>query len=319
MNVTPLRGGRGAAVVTHTNVTARGLAEPRCAGEERARRGEALLSSVRTRSRCRSHRRRGRAAGADEPGQPGHLGAAPMSAGVGEYREYVAHWPGTGQRSSRSNGRWPGRCLAGETSIGVRSRSNRFGDGRPPGAGPVGRSGGGRGRRAARRGGGVAWTDRPGAGRGRPARERVAVPAGVRARRHRDRDHRRGRAVPAVQPGVLRGPRAQPRTNSGWRTWPSLIHPDDRAENMALLRQLAAGQNPAVRGREPVPAQVRGAAWVHKWVTALDAEAGRAACLMALVTDVTERRRAEEALRAGRGAAAVGRPAPPTSGCGTGT
>ena len=77
----------------------------------------------------------------------------------------------------------------------------------------------------------------------------------------------------------------------------TLIHPDDREENMRLLGQLGDGQirSYEIENRflhssgEPV--------LVHKVVTALEGEAGRATYLMALVTNVTEQRRAERVLR----------------------
>lgn len=77
----------------------------------------------------------------------------------------------------------------------------------------------------------------------------------------------------------------------------TLIHPDDREENMRLLRRLGAGEirSYEIENRflhasgEPV--------LVHKVVTALEGEAGRATYLMAIVTNVTEQRRAERVLR----------------------
>ncbi|MFO0936337.1 MAG: PAS domain S-box protein [Gemmataceae bacterium] len=77
----------------------------------------------------------------------------------------------------------------------------------------------------------------------------------------------------------------------------SLIHPDDRAENMALVHRLAAGQIPEYELENRFLHASGAAVWVHKFVTALGSEPGRAKYLMALVTDVTERRRAEQELR----------------------
>ncbi|QEG30215.1 Blue-light-activated protein [Gemmata obscuriglobus] len=77
-----------------------------------------------------------------------------------------------------------------------------------------------------------------------------------------------------------------------------LIHPDDRAENMALLRQLSAGEIPGYEIENRFLHASGEPRWVHKWVTALRDAEGRTKCLMALVTDVTERRRSEAELRA---------------------
>jgi PAS domain S-box-containing protein len=131
MNVTPLRRGRGAAVVAHTNVTPLRLAETAVRrSEERARRGEALLSAVLEALPLS-------VIIADEGGRvvrmnPASLaiwGPAPMSAGVDEYREYVGYWPDTGRRIEPRE--WPmaRAVLAGETSVGVRVQIDRFGDG----------------------------------------------------------------------------------------------------------------------------------------------------------------------------------------------
>ncbi len=81
------------------------------------------------------------------------------------------------------------------------------------------------------------------------------------------------------------------------REFASLIHPDDRAANVAQVVRLIAGdvdsfeiENRAIRR----DGEVR---WVRKFVSVLTDEAGQPAHLMALVTDTTERRRAEDALR----------------------
>lgn len=79
--------------------------------------------------------------------------------------------------------------------------------------------------------------------------------------------------------------------------FPSLIHPDDREANVAEVRRLLAGEinefeieNRYVhKGGPPV--------WVRKFVSCLPDENGNPAHLMALVTDVTERKKAEEVLR----------------------
>jgi PAS domain S-box-containing protein len=75
---------------------------------------------------------------------------------------------------------------------------------------------------------------------------------------------------------------------------PEVIHPDDCAANLAEVRRLLAGELPffAIENRyvrkdgEPV--------WVHKFVSLLRDRSGAPAHIMALVTDITERRRTEE-------------------------
>ncbi len=79
----------------------------------------------------------------------------------------------------------------------------------------------------------------------------------------------------------------------------SLIHPDDREENVGLLRKLAAGEIRSYEIENRFLHSSGRPVWVHKIVSALEGEPGRASFLMALVTDVTERRRAEQVLREG--------------------
>jgi PAS domain S-box-containing protein len=77
----------------------------------------------------------------------------------------------------------------------------------------------------------------------------------------------------------------------------SLIHPEDREANLAAVRHLKAGaklffeiENRYLhKNGEPV--------WVHKFVSILPDEEGNPAHLMALVTDITRSKQAEEALR----------------------
>ena len=77
----------------------------------------------------------------------------------------------------------------------------------------------------------------------------------------------------------------------------SLIHPEDRDANLAAIRQLKAGatlffeiENRYLhKNGEPV--------WVHKFVSILPDEEGNPAHLMALVTNITRSKQAEEALR----------------------
>ena len=78
---------------------------------------------------------------------------------------------------------------------------------------------------------------------------------------------------------------------------PALIHPDDRDENMTLLRRLAAGEIQGYELENRFLHKSGTQRWVHKFVTALRNQEGRATHLIALVTDVTERHRAEQELR----------------------
>lgn len=76
-----------------------------------------------------------------------------------------------------------------------------------------------------------------------------------------------------------------------------LVHPEDREANVRDCRQLLDGSLPSFdvenryvsRSGEPV--------WVHEFVSLLRDERGAPAHILKLVSDVTERRRAEEALR----------------------
>jgi len=76
-----------------------------------------------------------------------------------------------------------------------------------------------------------------------------------------------------------------------------LVHPDDRSANMAAVAQLKEEQLPffeienryVTKGGEPV--------WVRKFISFLPDENCEPASILALVTDVTGRRRMEHALR----------------------
>ncbi|MFY9642803.1 MAG: PAS domain S-box protein [Rhodomicrobium sp.] len=79
--------------------------------------------------------------------------------------------------------------------------------------------------------------------------------------------------------------------------FPDLIYVDDREENMVLIARLHAGQIPSI---ELVNRYVRKdgrLVWVHKRVSLLKDAAGTPTHHIALVTDITEHRRAQEALR----------------------
>jgi PAS domain S-box-containing protein len=77
----------------------------------------------------------------------------------------------------------------------------------------------------------------------------------------------------------------------------SLIHPEDREANLVQVRRLQVGEIPSFeienryihKNGEPV--------WVGKFVSVLHGEEGEPTHLIALVTNVTERKRAEEAIK----------------------
>jgi PAS domain S-box-containing protein len=77
----------------------------------------------------------------------------------------------------------------------------------------------------------------------------------------------------------------------------SLVHPEDREANLAHLRRLQAGEVPSFeienryvhRNGQPI--------WVHKFISVLPDKTGKPAYHLALVTDITERKRAGAALR----------------------
>ena len=82
------------------------------------------------------------------------------------------------------------------------------------------------------------------------------------------------------------------------RSFPDLVHPEDRAANMALTAELRRGEIPYFeienRYRRPDGTVV----WVHKFVSTIAHDDGVPTHLLAIVTDITERRRYDEDLRA---------------------
>ncbi|MCU0894833.1 MAG: PAS domain S-box protein, partial [Rhodospirillales bacterium] len=73
-----------------------------------------------------------------------------------------------------------------------------------------------------------------------------------------------------------------------------LIHPDDREENLVEIRRLLAGEVPSFEILNRYVGKDGAAIWVHKHVSMLRDASGRFTHLIALVTDMTERKRAEE-------------------------
>ncbi len=76
----------------------------------------------------------------------------------------------------------------------------------------------------------------------------------------------------------------------------SLIHPEDRDANMAEIRRLQSGDLPFFEIENRYVRKDGQSIWVRKFVSVLPDEPGKPARLMALVTDITERKRAEEEL-----------------------
>lgn len=78
--------------------------------------------------------------------------------------------------------------------------------------------------------------------------------------------------------------------------FPTLIHPEDRAENLKIAMRLLNNEIPSFGIENRYLRKNGEAVWVHKFVSLLRDEQGRGTHIVALVTDITERRRAEEAL-----------------------
>ena len=77
----------------------------------------------------------------------------------------------------------------------------------------------------------------------------------------------------------------------------SLIHAEDRDRNLAEIRRLQAGELPFFEIENRYVRKDGQPVWVHKFVSVLPDATGRPVHLLALVTDVTERKRAEGTLR----------------------
>jgi PAS domain S-box-containing protein len=81
--------------------------------------------------------------------------------------------------------------------------------------------------------------------------------------------------------------------------FPSLIHPDDRDANLAQVRRLLVGEVPFFEIENRYVHKSGPAVWVRKWVSLVPQDAEGPAHLVALVTDMSERRQVEQELRAG--------------------
>jgi PAS domain S-box-containing protein len=77
----------------------------------------------------------------------------------------------------------------------------------------------------------------------------------------------------------------------------SLVHPDDRDANLAKLHRLKAGEWPFFEIENRYVHKDGRSVWVHKLVSTLPDITGKPAYQMALVTNITERRKTAEALQ----------------------
>ncbi|SMF97412.1 PAS domain S-box-containing protein [Methylomagnum ishizawai] len=83
------------------------------------------------------------------------------------------------------------------------------------------------------------------------------------------------------------------------RIFLELVHPEDRADNLLGIQRLLAGELPYFEVENRYLRQDGEPVWVRKFVSFLRVPAQEAPHLMTLVTDMTERRRMEDALREG--------------------
>lgn len=79
--------------------------------------------------------------------------------------------------------------------------------------------------------------------------------------------------------------------------WALLIHPDDLEANQAEVRHLQAGDRSFFETENRYVHRSGSVVWVHKYVSILRDEKGRPAHMLALVTDVTERKLTEKRLQ----------------------
>jgi PAS domain S-box-containing protein len=76
-----------------------------------------------------------------------------------------------------------------------------------------------------------------------------------------------------------------------------LVHPEDRQANLAEVRRVLAGEVPSFEIENRYVHRDGQPIWVHKFVSILPDETGKPAYQLALVSDITERKRAGAALR----------------------
>lgn len=80
------------------------------------------------------------------------------------------------------------------------------------------------------------------------------------------------------------------------RAYDTLVHPDDRAANVAQARRLLAGEVPSFEIENRYVHKAGHDVWVRKFISVLRDDAGKPTHFVALVTDMTQRRQAESAL-----------------------
>jgi PAS domain S-box-containing protein len=80
------------------------------------------------------------------------------------------------------------------------------------------------------------------------------------------------------------------------RSFAELVHPEDRAANLAEVRRLQSGEVPYVEIENRYLRSDGEPVWVHKFISVLR-DGGQEPRLLALVSDVTERRRLDDLLR----------------------
>ena len=79
--------------------------------------------------------------------------------------------------------------------------------------------------------------------------------------------------------------------------FPSLIHPEDRERNVAFIQKLLSGELPSFEIENRYVHKDTRLVWVHKYVSLLRDDRGQPAHIIALVTDMTERKQTEDVLR----------------------
>ena len=77
----------------------------------------------------------------------------------------------------------------------------------------------------------------------------------------------------------------------------SLIHPEDLEANLVHVRRLQVGEIPSFEIENRYTHKNGETVWVRKFVSVVHGEEGEPTHLIALVTDITERKLAEEAIK----------------------
>jgi PAS domain S-box-containing protein len=80
-------------------------------------------------------------------------------------------------------------------------------------------------------------------------------------------------------------------------SFPTLVHPDDRPYNLRLIRRLVDGVVPSIEMENRYLRKDGQPVWVHKIVSVLRDSRGHGSQLVALVTDISVRKKMEDALR----------------------